>query len=262
MQIDWITVAAQIANFLVLVWLLQHFLYGPITRAMKRREERIAARLREAAESREKADGEARSYRDQQEELKRQREDLIAEARESAEKERRSLERTAREAVEAERQEWLHQLAEQKETFLGDLRRQASDRFYRLNRQAMAELANTELESQIVSVFIDRLHDVDKEIRGKTKEAARAAGNRVDVTSRFEMSTNDKRRLTKAIHDAISDGAEIDYRLSEEIGCGIVVKAGSQTIAWSLDGYFDSLERALAKEIGKMTGQADDEAAQ
>ena len=48
MQIDWLTVAAQIVNFLVLVWLLQRFLYGPITRAMARRETRIEDRLADA----------------------------------------------------------------------------------------------------------------------------------------------------------------------------------------------------------------------
>ena len=48
MQIDWLTVAAQIVNFLVLVWLLQRFLYRPITEAMARREERIESRLSEA----------------------------------------------------------------------------------------------------------------------------------------------------------------------------------------------------------------------
>ena len=30
MSIDWITVAAQLINFLVLVWLLKRFLYRPI----------------------------------------------------------------------------------------------------------------------------------------------------------------------------------------------------------------------------------------
>ena len=44
MQIDWLTVAAQIVNFLVLVWLLQRFLYKPITNAMHRREERILSK--------------------------------------------------------------------------------------------------------------------------------------------------------------------------------------------------------------------------
>ena len=34
MLIDWFTVAAQITNFLVLVWLLKRFLYAPILNAM------------------------------------------------------------------------------------------------------------------------------------------------------------------------------------------------------------------------------------
>ena len=48
MQIDWFTVVAQIVNFLILVWLLKKFLYGPIIRAMDDRERRIASRLEEA----------------------------------------------------------------------------------------------------------------------------------------------------------------------------------------------------------------------
>ena len=47
MQVDWLTVAAQIVNFLILVWLLHKFLYGPIVRAMGDREAAIAA-LRQA----------------------------------------------------------------------------------------------------------------------------------------------------------------------------------------------------------------------
>ncbi len=48
MAIDWITVSAQIVNFLILVWLLKHFLYQPIIRAMDRREQRVSERLNEA----------------------------------------------------------------------------------------------------------------------------------------------------------------------------------------------------------------------
>ena len=38
MQIDWLTVAAQILNFLVLAWLLKRFLYRPVIDAMTQRE--------------------------------------------------------------------------------------------------------------------------------------------------------------------------------------------------------------------------------
>ena len=81
MELDWLTVAAQIVNFLVLVWLLQHFLYAPITKAMSHREERIEERLADARKSREEAEAEAARLHDKQEELERDKEALMDEAR-------------------------------------------------------------------------------------------------------------------------------------------------------------------------------------
>ena len=69
MQIDWLTVAAQIVNFLALVWLLQRFLYRPITEAMARREARIEARLAEAKAARQDAEAEARRVRGEEQAL-------------------------------------------------------------------------------------------------------------------------------------------------------------------------------------------------
>ena len=56
MTIDWLTVGAQVLNFLVLVYLLKRFLYGPVVRAMARREEAIAERQREAQQRKEDAE--------------------------------------------------------------------------------------------------------------------------------------------------------------------------------------------------------------
>ena len=82
MQIDWLTVAAQIVNFLVLVWLLQRFLYKPITNAMRRREERIEERLSEAKSARTEAEEEAEALRRKKAELEDSKEEILDAARE------------------------------------------------------------------------------------------------------------------------------------------------------------------------------------
>ena len=46
MLIDWFTVGAQGINFVILVWLLKHFLYKPILGAIDAREKHIAAATR------------------------------------------------------------------------------------------------------------------------------------------------------------------------------------------------------------------------
>ncbi len=48
MLIDWFTVIAQILNFLILVWLLKHFLYKPILNAIDAREKKVADELANA----------------------------------------------------------------------------------------------------------------------------------------------------------------------------------------------------------------------
>ena len=49
MLIDWFTVGAQALNFLILVWLMKHFLYKPILNAIDAREKLIATELADAA---------------------------------------------------------------------------------------------------------------------------------------------------------------------------------------------------------------------
>ena len=249
MQVDWLTVAAQIVNFLVLVWLLQRFLYRPITQAIARREERIAAQVRDAEAKRAEADGEAEAYRAKQEELERSRDQMLAEAKAAAEQERRTLEQAAREAVDQRKQEWLQQVEDQRAEFLRDLRQSSVQHFYALARQALGDLADAELEEQIVRVFLGKLAELDADATAKISAEARKAGDAVAVQSRFEIAANQRTRITRAIRKQFLDTAEVTYRFGPEQPAGIELKAGGQTVGWNLASYFDSLESRLATEL-------------
>src|SRR5512135_1691282 len=96
---DWFTVIAQIINFLILVALLKRFLYGPIVRAMDRREEEIASRLDAAAKKSVDAEQERERYETLARELAEAREEMRAGAREEAEELREDLLEKAREEV-------------------------------------------------------------------------------------------------------------------------------------------------------------------
>ncbi len=63
MSIDWVTVLAQLANFLLLVALLRRFLYRPILDGIARREAEIARRMAAADIARDEARAAERSRR-------------------------------------------------------------------------------------------------------------------------------------------------------------------------------------------------------
>ena len=260
MQVDWVTVAAQIINFLILVWLLQHFLYTPVMQAMERREQRIRDRLSEAEEKEREAEAEAQRYREEQEALERRRAEMLDEAREAAEEERKSLEHEAREEVDSRKRDWLAHVENQRDEFFRELSRRASEQFFRLARKAMADLADAELEDRVAGRFIRQIECLKADARKRVARACAEAGQ-VRVLSRFELPPETKRKLTRAVHDHLAENAGVSYERSDDMLCGIELRAGSQSLDWSLRGYLESLEAAVDEQVASVVASTREEAA-
>lgn len=235
MQIDWITVSAQIINFLILVWLLKRFLYGPVVRAMDRREERIAQRLEEARDRETEAGQQAESYAQRRRELDERRDELLAEAREEAADEKKRLVDEARAEADEAREKWLRQLEREKDAFADDLRRDIAAVFRKVADKALGELADRGLEEQMAARFVGRLEALDEE----TLETLGSAEDGLRVTSAAPLEPNVRSRLTRALHEHVAEDAEVAYEESNTLLCGIVLHGGGLRIGWSLA---DSLE--------------------
>jgi F-type H+-transporting ATPase subunit b len=98
--IDWFTVAAQLINFLILVWLLKRFLYRPILDAIDAREARIAAELADADTKKAEARKERDDFQHKNAAFEQQRAALLSQARDEAKAERQRLLDEARQAAD------------------------------------------------------------------------------------------------------------------------------------------------------------------
>lgn len=248
MLIDWFTVGAQIINFLVLVALLKYFLYGRITRAMREREEKIAARLAEAEEREQEAEQELERYQQKNEELGRQRDQMVARAREEAEEERKKLLHEAREEVERAKSRWYEAIEREKNAFLADLRQRAGRQIYAIARRALADLANADLEERIIQAFSQRLEQLDEDKRRALRTALSADRGAV-IISAFELPDAAKARISETLQKHIGNGAKLDYRTAPEVISGIELKVPGHKIAWSLNNYLETLEENLAEAL-------------
>src|SRR5580658_10522934 len=166
MLIDWFTVGAQALNFIVLVWLLKHFLYQPILNAIDAREKRIAAELADADAKKAEAQKERDEFQHKNEEFDQQRAALLNKATDEAKAERQRLlddARKAADALSAKRQETLRSDAF---NLNQAIRRRAQQEVFAIARMALTDLATTSLEERMGEVFTRRLRTMD----GKAKE--------------------------------------------------------------------------------------------
>jgi F-type H+-transporting ATPase subunit b len=168
--IDYFTIIAQIVNFLLLVILLRHFLYRPVIKAMDEREQRIAYRLKEADQKNAEAKQEAESYHKIEQELSNKRTEMMARAEDEVLAVREDLMKKARDEVEANRTIWFKSLEHQKEDLLEDMSQHALDGVYAIARRALKDLANEDLEKQIIDSFLRRMQSLSEDERRVIKE--------------------------------------------------------------------------------------------
>lgn len=242
MLIDWFTVAAQVVNFLILVFLLKHFLYDRILQAMDKREERIQNRLDEARTKKEEASQEAESLRRERSELEVKRTDMVAAAKEEAERERKRLVQEGRDRVASMRRDWQASLDREKEAFTRELRRRAGREVYAVCRKALRDLADARVEERMVQVLLERLAGLNDEERDAMARAARENGNRVRVRSGFDMPSGLKEKLTREIHEHWGGEVEVVYETDGDMGPQIEMGMSGRKLSWGFDDYLDELE--------------------
>ena len=241
MTIDWITVSAQIINFLILVWLLKRFLYQPVVRAIARREQRIAGQLAEAEAREQKADEQAQRYQAQLEKFELQRKGLIAKAKQEIEQNKRKMLDEAREEVNRSREQWQQQIDLEKAAFLNQFRQHATDVIQMLARKALADLANTDLEEQIIQSFIHRLKTLDRESRIMLANISEP----LRIVTTFNLDDMARARITRTIQEYFPQTIEMEFSESPGLICGIECTIGGQRLSWHLADYLTQMNHQV-----------------
>ncbi len=249
MEINWVTVAAQIVNFLFLVWLLRKFLYGPITRAMVAREEKIRKRLDDAANVKRQSEEETMRLRKERDDFSDQKEQLLIAAREDAETLRRTLENEARKDIEKERENWSRLLHSEKEDFFVDLQQRVAQEFFALAETVFVELADKNFERGVVKRFLENAAALSVGDIEKLKVAARREKFRGQILSRFELPPDERSKIEGAVNNVIGEKMTIQYLNTNAFASGVRLRIGGQTLEWSVAKYLDGLRNRLEEEL-------------
>ncbi|MEI4196856.1 F0F1 ATP synthase subunit delta [Roseovarius sp. E0-M6] len=246
MQIDWLTTAAQIVNFLVLIWLLQRFLYRPITKAMRRRETRIEDRLAEARSARDEAEDEAERLKEERRELEESREEKLEEARAKAEDLRDELETKVKKDMEEKRATWQRNLEEERESFVRNLRRRAGAQIIDVTQRVLRDFADTDLSERIATTFVARLGALDEDTTKRLSNAA-AKADGASVATGHTLGSATRGKITRALHETLETDIPVEYSEDEDVLLGLRLKIGEQTAEWSAGRHLDRLEATIGE---------------
>ncbi|NJN67588.1 MAG: F0F1 ATP synthase subunit B [Chloroflexaceae bacterium] len=270
-MIDWFTVVAQVVNFLVLVYLLQRFLYAPIVRAMETREKRVLSRLEEARQQREEAEQERAAYHQKRQEWEAQHDQMLNAARKEANEERRRLLQEARDEGDRLTQRWHESLRRGKEEFLHHLRQRVSEQVLAVARRVLTDLADADLEQRMVAVFLERLRQLDEERQETLRAVAHASQQQgqVIVQSAFPLSPGQQQHIARSLREQRFIGengengnSEVTFETAADLLCGVRLVPGNHEVSWCLQSYLETLERDIARTFEEEEQQGEQQGEQ
>ena len=243
MLINWFTVAAQIINFLILLFLLKRFLYEPIVKTIDTRQQKIEASWNKALKQQEIAKQEASLAIEKQQELDLQKEAMLTEAREKAEQTRKELIQQARSEIQTMEEEWKKSLDRQQDLFYENLRQQLARQSLEITRRALQDMANAKLEQQAISVFFNRLQNLQESETKQIVESIKNSSENLVVTSSFELSPQVRQYIVNFLKKQnIVNDEEVTFTVDNNLILGISLNTSDSEIAWNFAEYLQNLE--------------------
>ncbi len=241
MSIDWVTVLAQIANFLVLLWLLKRFLYRPILDGIDAREAQISKRMAAAEQAQQEAKAAESQYVKQRAQLVTEHDALLEKALAATEDQRDDLLAAARVKLEQEQQEWRKHLEHERQAFNTRLQQSGSDALLRLTRKALHDLADETLEDAIVRHIGKQLQPMVGELR-----QAAADSKKAQVTTRDALAQDTQALLQSEVQQWLPDVA-LSFATDAQQAPGLIMQVGGAQVAWTTDSYMDELAQLLTQ---------------
>ncbi len=245
MLIDWFTVGAQALNFIILVWLLKHFLYKPVLAAIDTREKRIAAEVADANTKRAEAQKSRDDFQAKDKAFDDQRATLLAKAVDDAKADHDRLVGDARKEADALRASQQASLRDELSALGAQVRRSASDEVFAIARKTLADLATVSLEERMGEVFTRRLRQMDAQSKEALGAALRGSAEPAVVTSTFDIPGAQRAAIQNALNETFSTEVKVRFADSDTTVCGIELRAGGQKVGWSIAEYLGALDRRV-----------------
>lgn len=246
MELSWSTFVLELINFLVLVWILQRFLYKPVLAAIARRKAAIDQTVADAQSAQARAEALEQQFQNRLGDWEREKQRLREKVDEELAAHREQM-MTALEQELAQQREKEKVLAERRMT---DLKHQAQAEeranAVRFLARLLRRVAGPELETRLVQVALADLSQLGEAQRSVLEKAGHDPANTFAVTTAFPLSAERRREITEALKD-VTGQPHLDASFDEDpqLMAGLRIRVGP----WNMRANMQD-ELAFFSEMG------------
>jgi F-type H+-transporting ATPase subunit b len=228
---------------------------------MARREQTIRDRLSSASEQKAAAQEEVKHYQEMQQKFTAEKTELLTQAKLAVEQTRQACLKEVQESMATERSQWQTNLKRQKDSFLREVSDRTMEQLQTTVRRVLTDLAESELETQIARVFLQKLRDLTATERDElVTNLTVSTTDSIPLTlvSTFPLPLDISQGISTVLQDYFktvgSGKIAASYEIESSLICGIELHCTDYKIGWSINTYLDNISENLVTVFAKAAG--------
>lgn len=257
LELDLATILFEIANFLVLAFLLYRFLFRPFMARVEERAEEKRRLMREAEQDRETA---ARMHAEAERRLDTLDErlsEMLQDAREEIETERREVMDSIRHEAEQMLKRARDEAQETQRQQLGQYEEELIDSIVNVARNLIAKSAPQDMHEKLVRELTAEVWEMGSEQMERVEAVRRSLGDRdltAQVTTARPLSPELQRELVQTFSAVADHTVSFDIQVDPELGAGARVRMGDMVVEHSVARQLDRLRDEVASKLRELAG--------
>ena len=231
-----------IVCFLIALWVIVHFVVGPVQKMMDKRSEIINEGLENAKEADEKLKNANEQASSIVSDAMKEKETIIKSAKSDAETLKEKSIEEAKEKIDIDKNNELKAIEEERNRILSNMREQIVDISIGGTKRIIDEsiLPNREAQRKIILDMLTSLNSSSIDINSLHKRS-----NKLIVTTAIPLLADEKATIAAELKWSLNPNNEIEYTVEPNILGGMVIRTDDQLIDLSILGETEALKKAL-----------------
>lgn len=246
LEINLSTLLLQVANFLIMVFILTRFLFKPLKETLGKRASQVTSAVDEAKKATREAKELRLEYEKKRENIDAEIAALKNEARIVIDETRRQMLQGAYQEIEAMRARAQEEIEQQQADALRLHRSRIGELVTALTQRMMEGILNPQLHQAYLDAFLDQLRSVQLEGRISTGGEEIVS---VELITATLLAQGDKARIGTTLETVTSQPIDLACRVDAGLIAGAMVRLGDMLIDGSLQGQLQQLRSRYEAEI-------------
>lgn len=240
MELSWSTFVLEVINFLILVWILKHFLYKPVMDVIARRQADIEKSLADAAAQQADAEKLQHQFEGRLEEWEKQRQAALDQLAAELKVEKQQRLNDLYTQIESEREKAEAAAAKREQDNLRNREEAALKLAGRFATRLLEQASGQETEQKLVQMLIQQLHELPEEKAAKLNAKYGEPPQRILVTSAYELDQTLQQQLKQELMHSLRWDIPIEFSRDSQLIAGVRIAIGAWVLGANVRDELDA----------------------